>query len=52
MYGWESPRREFSVDRERNNDNRRFEYYVDGRYDWVPTEPDACVKVVGGSSGA
>lgn len=52
MYGWESPRREFSVDRERNNDNRRFEYLINGRYDWVPTEPDACVKVVGGSSGA
>jgi hypothetical protein len=52
MYGWESPRRQFSVDRERNNDNRRFEYYVDGRYDWVPTEPGALVEVIGGASGA
>ena len=52
MYGWESPRRPFNVDRERNTDNRRFEYYVDGRYDWLPTQPDACVKVAGGASGA
>ena len=52
MYGWESPRRPFNVDRERNNDNRRFEYFVDGRYDWVPTEPGAAVEVIGGTSGA
>ena len=50
MYGWESPRRQFDVNRERNNDNRRFEYFVDGRYDWVPTEPGACVKIDGGTA--
>lgn len=48
MYGWESPRREFDVNRKQNDDNRRFEYYVDGRFDWVPTDPDACLKVIGG----
>ena len=52
MFGWESPRRPFSVDRVRNEDLRRFEYLVDGRYDWVPTEPEAAVEIVGGSSGA
>ena len=51
-YGWESPRRPFDVDRDWNKDKRRFEYYIDGRYDWVPTTPDALVEVVGGASGA
>ena len=51
-YGWESPRRAFDVSRNQNDDNRRFEYFVDGRYDWVPTEPDALVELVGGASGA
>lgn len=47
-FGWESPRRPFDVVRERNNDNRRFEYLTDGRYDWVPTNPRACLKIAGG----
>ena len=47
-FGWESPRRAFNVTRERNNDNRRFEYLTDGRYDWVPTNPRACLKIDGG----
>lgn len=47
-YGWESPRRGFSVDSEYDRDQREREYYVDGRIDWVPTDPDAALKIIGG----
>ena len=48
-YGWESPRREFNVDSERKKDERKTEYYLDGRIDWVPTDKDAAVKIIGGA---
>lgn len=47
-YGWESPRDEFNVDRWRNDDERCFFYGLNGRIDWVPTEPDAAIKALGG----
>lgn len=48
-YGWESPRRGFDVDSERDKDRRRTTYYLDGRIDWVPTDPSAAIKVDGGA---
>lgn len=50
VYGWESPRDPFTVNRWRNEDERCFFYALNGRIDWVPTEPDAAIKAVGGSN--
>lgn len=47
-YGWESPRRGFSVDSEYLRDTRETEYYLDGRIDWVPADQDAAIKIIGG----
>ena len=48
VYGWESPRRDFNVTRWRDEDERCWFYALDGRIDWVPTEPDAAIKAIGG----
>jgi hypothetical protein len=48
VYGWESPRDEFDVNRWRDDDERCWFYGLNGRIDWVPTEPDAAIKAVGG----
>lgn len=49
-YGWESPRRGFSVDREYDKDESCYWYYTDGRIDWVPTNPESAIKAVGGAT--
>lgn len=48
IYGWESPREEFDVERWRDDDQRCWFYGLNGRIDWVPTEPDAALKAIGG----
>jgi hypothetical protein len=47
-YGWESPRRNFNVTRDRDDDERCYWYMTDGRIDWVPVDDDACVRILGG----
>lgn len=49
VYGWESPRDAFSVGRRRDDANDSFVYKLSGRIDWVPTEPDAALKIIGGA---
>jgi hypothetical protein len=49
-YGWESPRREFSAEQgDRDADERQTPYFINGRIDWVPTNPTACIRVEGGA---
>lgn len=50
IYGWESPRNPFDVTSERDEDKRCQFYYLNGEIDWVPTEPDAAIKAIGGAS--
>lgn len=47
-YGWESIRDPFDVERYRENAKDQFIYKLSGRADWVPTQPDAAVKIQGG----
>lgn len=49
IYGWESPRDAFEVDTWRDDDQRCQFYALNGEIDWVPTEPDAALKGVGGT---
>lgn len=49
IYGWESPRAAFDVDDWRDEDQRCQFYALNGEIDWVPTEPDAAIKGVGGT---
>lgn len=49
VYGWESPRDEFDVNRWRDDDQRCFFYGLNGRIDWVPTDTDAAIKALGGA---
>ncbi|MFC6825680.1 hypothetical protein [Halopelagius fulvigenes] len=48
VYGWESPRSSFDITRYREDSKKQWVYQVSGRIDWVPTEPDAALKVQGG----
>lgn len=49
-YGWESPRRPFNVSQgDFDKDERETPYYINGRIDWVPTNPSAALKVIGGT---
>lgn len=48
IYGWESPRKAFDVTSWRDEDQRCQFYALNGEIDWVPTEPDAAIKAVGG----
>lgn len=48
IYGWESPRNAFSTTSWRDDDKRCQFYALNGEIDWVPTEPDAAIKAVGG----
>ena len=47
-YGWESPRDPFGVTRRRDDATDSFVYKLSGRTDWVPTDPDAALKIQGG----
>lgn len=49
IYGWESPRDSFGIDRWRDDDQRCWFYGLNGEIDWVPTEPEAAIKGVGGA---
>lgn len=48
-YGWESPRDPFAVSRRRDDATDSFVYKLSGRMDWVPTDPDAALKIQGGA---
>lgn len=48
IYGWESPRDSFGITRWRDDDERCFFYALNGEIDFVPTEPEAAVKAIGG----
>lgn len=48
IYGWESPRKQFDVTQWRDDDQRCWFYGLNGEIDWVPTEPDAALKALGG----
>lgn len=48
IYGWESPRRDFDVERYREENKSQWVYQASGRIDWVPTEPDAAILIQGG----
>lgn len=48
IYGWESPRKQFDVTDWRDEDLRAHFYALNGEIDWVPTEPDAAIKGLGG----
>lgn len=48
VYGWESIRDPFEVSRYREDAKDQFIYKLRGRADWIPTEPDAAVKIQGG----
>lgn len=49
-YGWESPRRPFSATQgDFDPDERETPYYINGRIDWVPTNPSSAIKVIGGT---
>lgn len=51
VLGWESPRRQFTVDKgDYDRDERETPYYTDGRIDFLVTNPSASRKVVGGST--
>lgn len=50
IYGWESPRNPFDVTTWRDEDQRCQFYAMNGEIDWVPTEPEAAIKAVGGVS--
>lgn len=49
IYGWESPRRDFGIERYEEKEKNQFVYQASGRIDWVPTEPDAALFVQGGA---
>lgn len=49
VYGWESPRDPFDVTSWRDEDQRCQFYALNGEIDWIPTEPDAAIKGVGGT---
>lgn len=50
IYGWESPRKAFEVTDWRNEDLRCHFYALNGEIDFVPTEPDAALKGLGGTA--
>lgn len=49
MYGWESPRKPFDVSRIRHEDQEKWTWKLSGRYDWVATDDQAALKIIGGA---
>lgn len=47
-YGWESERDPFGTSRYREDQKDQWVYKIRGRIDWVPTEPNAAIKIQGG----
>jgi len=45
QYGWESERDAFDADNYREDDKDQTVYKINGRYDWVPTNPEVAIKI-------
>lgn len=48
-FGWESERDPFEMSRYREEQKDQFVYKLRGRIDWVPTDDEAAIKIVGGA---